>query len=62
MNEPKWMRRQRMKTFVWLISGFGRLGSAARMRASTHDVLQEIWNSVVVPNINYVWYGSDCME
>ena len=31
----------------------GRLGSAARMRASKYDVLREIWESVVVPSILY---------
>ncbi|MPC28393.1 hypothetical protein E2C01_021597 [Portunus trituberculatus] len=31
----------------------GRLGSAARMRASKYDVLQEVWKSVAVPSITY---------
>ena len=31
----------------------GRLGSAARMRASKYDVLREVWKSVAVPSIMY---------
>ncbi|XP_063877492.1 uncharacterized protein LOC135109778 [Scylla paramamosain] len=31
----------------------GRLGSAARMRASKYDVLREVWKSVAVPCIMY---------
>ena len=31
----------------------GRLGSAARMRASKYDVLQEIWKSVAVLSVMY---------
>ncbi|MPC23223.1 hypothetical protein E2C01_016262 [Portunus trituberculatus] len=31
----------------------GRLGSAARMRASKDDVLREVWKSVAVPSIMY---------
>ena len=36
----------------------GRLGSAARMRASKYDVLREVWKSVAVPCI---MYGMDVM-
>ena len=31
----------------------GRLGSAARMRASKYAVLRELWKSVAVPSIMY---------
>lgn len=31
----------------------GRLGSAARLRASKYDVLREVWKSVAVPSIMY---------
>ncbi|XP_050705903.1 uncharacterized protein LOC126991179 [Eriocheir sinensis] len=36
----------------------GRLGSAARMRASKYDVIREVWKSVAVPSI---MYGMDVM-
>ena len=36
----------------------GRLGSAARMRASKYDVLRDVWKSVAVPSI---MYGMDVM-
>ena len=31
----------------------GRLGSAARMRASRYDVVREVWKSVAVPSVMY---------
>lgn len=42
----------------------GCLGSAARLRASMNDVLQEIWKSMAVPTIMYgmdvmVWHEND---
>ena len=57
------VRRQRIKRIVvnqWV----GRLGSAARMRASKYDVLREIWKSVVFPSVMYgmkviVWNESE---
>ncbi|MPC77644.1 hypothetical protein E2C01_072103 [Portunus trituberculatus] len=37
----------------------GRLGSAAKMRASKYDMLREVWKSVAVPSI---MYGMDVMH
>ena len=42
-----------MEASILIISLVGRLGSAARMRASKYDVLREVWKSVVVPSIMY---------
>ena len=50
---PSGCEKTKNKKISMVNQWVGQLGSAARMRASEYDVLQEIWKSVAVPSVMY---------